>query len=438
MTHVAGVAPDSYRDSGYPSRILAWTTVILLLSAYAVSLVDRQILSLLIEPVRRHFEITDTQISLLAGIAFVIFYTLLGLPFGRWADTGNRRNIVVAGMLLWCVATVCCGLAGNLLTLFLARMLVGVGEAALGPSAYSLIADSFPPGPRARAISVYTTGVFLGTGSAPVFGAAAVSAASRAADLNLPIVGQLEGWQTAFVLVGVPGLLVAVLIALIIREPVRHGQSAGRAPWTTTIRHLGSRGGAPLMLIIAFALNGLVNYGLITWVPSLFIRQYGWKAASIGSTYGLILMLAGSAGVLTGGWLASRKNRADWPIVISRWAMLAIFVLLLSFGASSTPVGTLVLLGLLAYLIGIPAALAPVAIFEITPNEMRGQFSALYLLGATLLGLGFGVTAIAAVKDYVLAREDGLGLAMTIVLALSALLAHYLLRLAERRVLSVA
>ncbi|MBK9252763.1 MAG: MFS transporter [Proteobacteria bacterium] len=166
MTHVAGVAPDSYRDSGYPSRILAWTTVILLLSAYAVSLVDRQILSLLIEPVRRHFEITDTQISLLAGIAFVIFYTLLGLPFGRWADTGNRRNIVVAGMLLWCVATVCCGLAGNLLTLFLARMLVGVGEAALGPSAYSLIADSSPPGPRARAISVSTTGVFLGTGSA--------------------------------------------------------------------------------------------------------------------------------------------------------------------------------------------------------------------------------------------------------------------------------
>ena len=192
------------------------------------------------------------------------------------------------------------------------------------------------------------------------------------------------------------------------------------------------------MLVIAFALNGLVNYGLITWVPSLFIRQYGWKAASIGSTYGFILMLAGSAGVLTGGWLASRKNRADWPIVISRWAMLAIFVLLLIFGTSSTPVGTLVLLGLLAYLIGIPAALAPVAIFEITPNEMRGQFSALYLLGATLLGLGFGVTAIAAVKDYVLAREDALGLAMTIVLALSALLAHYLLRLAERRVLSVA
>lgn len=177
-------APGAPPAFSYTAR-RAWAFVVLLLVACAVSLIDRQVLSLLVQPIKTSLRISDTQISLLHGLAFAIFYTLFGILIGRAVDRYNRRNIIVAGMTLWCLATVACGLASSFAGLFIARMFVGVGEATLSPAAYSMIADYFPPERRGRAMSVFSTGVFVGSGLALILGGAAVEATGQYAGTSL-------------------------------------------------------------------------------------------------------------------------------------------------------------------------------------------------------------------------------------------------------------
>lgn len=421
-------------DPPYPSHRRAWLGVALLLAAYTVALVDRQILSLMVKPIRADFGITDTQLSLLAGFAFVLFYSTLGLPCGRLADVTNRKIMIVVGMVLWCLATIGCGLADTYAELFVARMLVGVGEATLGPAAYSIIADSFPPGPRARAVSTYTMGVFMGTGSALIFSAAAIAATSDSSGVVWPVVGALHTWQAAFLIVGAPGLLVALAIALGIREPVRRDRTAGSSPsLRAAVGFVLKNASLLVLLLLGYGLNGLINYGLTTWAPTLFIRRFGWTAASIGTTYGFLLLTLGSAGVLTGGWLAGRvPPHGPHAVRISKAAMLVLVPLIAILAAASEPWVALLALGALAFVIGIPAAIAPVALYQVTPNEFRGQVIAFYLLAATLLGLGFGVTLIAATTDHVFQRDSAIGLSLATVLIPAAILSYLAMARAAR------
>ena len=206
--------------SGYPSPVYSWYVVVVLTVAYMFSFLDRQILALLIEPIRQDLEITDFQISLLLGLAFGIFYTALGIPIGRLADRRSRRGIIAVGVTIWCLMTAACGLARNFSQLFLARIGVGVGEATLNPSAYSLISDYFPRQRRGRAISFYNMGVSLGAGVAMVVGGQIIAFAFDTPRVTLPIVGELYAWQLVFLLVGLPGLLIAALM-ITVREPER-------------------------------------------------------------------------------------------------------------------------------------------------------------------------------------------------------------------------
>lgn len=417
----------------YPGRVRAWCVVALLLVAYTVALVDRQVLSLMVKPIRAALSVTDTQLSLLAGFAFVLFYTGLGLPCGRLADTTNRRNLIVAGMILWSIATVACGLASTFGELFLARMLVGVGEATLGPAAYSLIADHFPPGPRAKAVSVYTMGVFMGTGSALMFSAAAVALTAGQSEVTVPLLGSLQPWQAAFVVVGLPGLAVAALIALGVREPARHEASDTGNSLRAAVSFVRGNAGILSPMLIGFALNGLINYGLTTWVATLFIRLHGWSAGAIGSTYGAILVLFGSAGVLVGGWLGSRvPPTGSGTVRIARNALACIIPVLALLSATTSPWIDLVALSILAFLIGIPAALSPVALYQVTPNAFRGQIIAFYLLGATVLGLGVGVTLIAVATDHLFHDDQAIGWSLGVVLVPAAALAVFALDRARR------
>ena len=190
MTVIDPAAPKHDRPAprfAY-SAVRAWTVVVLLLLAYAVSLIDRQVLSLLVQPIKASLDISDTQISLLHGLAFAIFYTMFGILIGRAVDKYNRRNIIVAGITLWCLATIACGLASSFAGLFIARMFVGVGEATLSPAAFSMIADYFPPERRARAMSVFSTGVFVGSGLALILGGAAIEATGQYSGIEFPVI----------------------------------------------------------------------------------------------------------------------------------------------------------------------------------------------------------------------------------------------------------
>jgi MFS family permease len=209
-------------EKPYPNQVYAWYVVGILVLAYTFSFIDRQILSLLVGPMKRDLGISDTQMSLLQGFAFAVFYCLAGLPIGRMVDSRKRVNIISIGVFVWSVMTALCGTAHAYWQLFLYRMGVGVGEAALSPAAYSMIADYFPPKRLGFALGVYGMGVYIGAGLALIIGAAVIGLVSSGGDIVVPLFGEVYAWQLTFFVVGLPGILIALWVWTV-REPERRG-----------------------------------------------------------------------------------------------------------------------------------------------------------------------------------------------------------------------
>src|SRR5208282_5227953 len=220
--NAVGREPRSESDQSYPSTRWVWYTVAILLCAYIFSFIDRQILNLLVAPVRRDLRISDTEMSLLIGFSFALFYSVLGLPFGRLADSANRPRLIFAGMLTWSLMTGGCGLVNSYWQLFLLRMGVGIGEATLSPAAYSMISDSFPPDKRSVPFGVYTMATYVGGGFAFLFGGLLLRSFGTREIFHLPLLGAVRPWQTLFLLLGVSGILF-VLVLLTLRDPSRKG-----------------------------------------------------------------------------------------------------------------------------------------------------------------------------------------------------------------------
>ncbi|MBX3566359.1 MAG: MFS transporter [Sphingomonas sp.] len=419
-------------EAPYPRPASGWTVVILLLVAYIVAVMDRQILSLLVQPIRHDLGITDTQVSLLHGFAFVITFTVLGVFFGRVADRGNRRNLIVIGMIVWCFATVACGLARNFTELFAARMAVGVGEAALSPAAYSLIADYFAPEKRGRAMGVYTMATFMGSGVAMIAGALAILSTMGASEVAVPLLGMMPSWKAAFIVVGLPGLLVAAALAFI-REPVRR-ERAKELAGSSTLSFARDNFRILSVMILGLACNALASFSLITWTPTVFIRLFEWPASSIGVAYGLILAGPGALGILFAGWLADRmaKVGGPGPLKLASYALAGVIPLSLWVGLAISPGISIAALIGCSFLLAMPTGLAPLAIYQITPNEHRGQLIAAYLLAATLAGLGLGPTIVAGTKDLLFGDDLKIGLALALVTTLAAIAGFALLSLASR------
>ena len=245
----------------------AWYVVFVLLIAQMFSFLDRMIMGLLVGPIRESFAISDTQYSLLAGLAFSLFYAVMGLPLARIADLGNRRNLISAGIAVWSFMTALCGLAHGYWTLFAARVGVGVGEATLGPAAYSMIADYFPKSLLARALSVYMIGVTLGSGLAYMVGGAVVGYVSNMDEIIVPVLGEMEGWQLTFFIVGVPGLLISILVATTVREPERQGVAADDSylPLSDVVSYVMAKKRAYLGHIFGISIFIMVVYALNLW-----------------------------------------------------------------------------------------------------------------------------------------------------------------------------
>lgn len=420
----------------YPPAGYAWFVVVCLQFAYAIALVDRQILALLVEPIKADMELSDTQFSLLAGIAFALFYGVMGLVLGKIADTRNRRNMIIVGMLVWSVATIGCGLARNYAELFAARVLVGAGEAALSPAAYSMIADYFSKETRSRPTAFYTMGAFTGSGVALLFGAAAVAYASQSDTMILPFFGEVKNWQTVFIAVGIPGIVMAGLM-LLVREPERREVAQEGAPVADLKAFISRRWHILALLIAAFALNGVVYFGTNTWMPAVFMRKFAWRAQDIGFAMGLLQLIFGSAGILASGWWVTRPSVRGSGRVLATTPMTSMYlmaVLALIIGFVPSPTLVLAALALFLFLIGTVSAQSVVAIYQVTPNQFRGQVIAAYLLTGTLLGLGFGATLIALITDYVFADDMMVGASCAIVFCIAALIAAECLRRAAGRI----
>lgn len=423
-------------EAGAVARGAAWRAVALLTAAYVLSYVDRTILSLLVGPIRGDLGISDTQFSLLHGFAFAIFYTLLGVPFGRWADRGDRRRIVALGIFLWSLATAACGLAKSFVQLFLARIGVGVGEAALSPAAYSLIADLVPRAQLGRALGVYGAGVYLGIGATFAGGGWLVTELAAAGPATLPLLGMLQPWQLAFLGVGLPGVVLALVAALCLPEPRDAGHSAAASvPRAPLLPYLRRHRGFLLAHFLGFAMLTMAFNGYLTWAAEYFLRAHGWSKALSGGWLGLVILVAGTAGMLIGGSACDRRARAGDPRAALTVAVAAsAFLLPWPFWTTRVADPWLSLLGFAPIVFGSSLAFAAAitGLQTAVPPRLRGQVSALYLFVVNLAGIGFGGTAVALVSDGWLRDEARLGDAMAIVGSVAVLLALPLLTVARR------
>jgi MFS family permease len=373
---VSGTRPDAGADAPWPSAGRAWAAVAVLTFAYVVSFVDRQVLTLLVPAIKRDLLLSDTQISLLQGLAFGVFYTLLGLPLGLLADRGSRRGIIAAGAAVWSAMTAACGLAGTYLQLFLARVGVGVGEAALNPAALSMISDYFPAERRALPIGVYVSAGSLGGGMAMIIGGAVIAFAEGVGEVVVPALGTLRGWQLVFVLVALPGLLIPVLMALV-REPARRGARLEAPPrWTDFVGFLKERSRLLALHLGGFAVFSMLVYGLISWTPTLFMRTHGWTAERTGLLYGLTFLVCGVAGAVAGGALASRWRRAgrtDAALRVTAIGATAIVPPSALAPLVPDPHLSLLLWGVSTFFVSFPSGASVAALQEVAPNELRAQ-----------------------------------------------------------------
>lgn len=417
MTECRQSARGPQTPPPWPAPALAWYAVGVLLLANVMSFVDRMILNLLIGPIRADLGISDTQVSLLIGLAFALFFTFMGLPLGRLADRVQRRRLIAYGVGAWSVMTCACGLASSFWGLFFARIGVGVGEATLSPAAFSIVSDYFPADRLGRALAVFSLGGPLGSGAALMIGGAVVNAVSGVAPVAIPVVGALSGWQLAFFCVGAPGLVVALLV-LTLREPMRRGRVAATVSLRDARRFVWARRRIFGTHFGAVSMISIVMYGAVAWIPQFFVRTHGMNVGNVGLLYGAIFMVCGTAGLVLGGSLADRLQRRGRSDAHFRTILVAVLgALPLLVAAPLMPTSELALLTLAPALLVMSmfGGSAPAALQLVTPNELRGQVSALYFMTVTLVGLGVGPTLYAVATDYIFGYDAALRYSLALV-----------------------
>jgi MFS family permease len=395
-------------EPAYPKPAYAWYVVFMLFLAFTVSYIDRQIISLLVEPIKTDLGLSDTQIGLLQGFAFTVFYTFAGIPLGRLADKKNRKVIITVGMFLWSIMTASCGLAKTFTHLFISRIGVGIGEASLSPAANSMITDYFPKDKRGKPVALYFMGVYVGVGLSFILGGMVISMVSNAGAIVLPLVGELSAWQLTFMVVSLPGLLLVALMPTI-KEPFRHGRITADGKEVDTgvgaakdffFKHFK----AYAIIFLGFGLAGSMAIGFFAWTTPLFTRIHGWETARIGYTFGTIVMVMGTLGIILGGAVADRllqKGQQHAYIKVAIWAILGAMVFAGTAAMVSNPYVAWALLCPAVACFGMPVALAPAAVNHITPNQFRGQAIAIYIFVVGLINNNLGPISVGVLNDYV-------------------------------------
>jgi MFS family permease len=430
----------------------AWYTLLLLHLAYVCSFVDRTLLSMLVTPIKADLGISDTQMSLLIGAAFSVFYVAAGIPIARLSDRHARRNVIVIGILLWSVATSAGALAFSFATLFVLRVGVAVGESTLSPSALSMLSDLFPRERLSMATGIYAAATFGGTGLALLAGGALIDLLTLRGGITVAGLGHLQPWQGVFLFAGLPGLVVTVLMLLTLREPRRMhtperertrrnepascndrvhdaGSSAPHVPsFAEFLHYVFDNRAVYLYITVATVMFSLMGFALSSWLPAYFTRTFALSSTEIGAKLGIMLMFGGGAGVVAGGLLGSIMFRTHPDAACLIGMGSAVGALL--FGVALPLVGdadVAFLLVLPAYFFkSLPNGVALAALVLVTPSRMRAQSVALYLLFDSLIGFGLGPTAVALLTDFVFRDESQVGLALATVIAIIMPLAFVL------------
>jgi MFS family permease len=421
---VAGSTPEAESGGGY-----AWYVVIVLMLAYTLSFVDRQILSLLVKPIKAELQISDTQIGLLQGFAFALFYTVLGLPMGRIVDRYNRRNLIAGGVFLWSLMTTVAGGARSFGALFAARMGVGLGEATLSPAALSLITDYFRRSGLGTALSIYSLGIFIGAGTAFMVGGTLAGALAGRPDVSLPLLGNMSAWRLVFFIVGAPGLLLALVVSRL-REPARTGALlardglAERLPVSAVVLQIRARWRPVAAVTVGMACHAICMYSVFAWMPTYFMRAFDWPPARAGMAVGAIVLVFGCAGMASGGRLCDRWHAAGVAHAALRIGTLGATLAGLGVVAVThlgVPLLAVALLAPTIFGLALPIGSMFAALQLLFPNQVRGQICAAFLFVISLVGISLGPLLPGLLNDRLFGGGAGIGPALAVTVSLSAL-----------------
>lgn len=397
----------------------AWLVLAMLSALYVFSLIDRQIFVLLIGPIKAQFQLSDVQIGLLIGTAFAAVYSFLGIPAGRIADRGNRKLLIVAGALIWCVSTIASGFANSYIALVLLRLGLAAGEAVLTPAAHSMIGDLFPRDKRSLAASLYTSAGLIGAPLA--FGGGALVISGIEGLMAGGFQTDMQVWQLVLFVVGVPSLALAILFLLLVREPQRtsEGGKAHAPARGDVMRQIASRKKLYAGLFFSSVFASGCSYALNYWTIESLKRDFGWSAIEAGSAFGPVIFIGGVAGALGAPWLTSRVRAWGRPdaVILVCFAFAAATLASLAIGpVLSNPMLRLTLIG--AGLVGSLGGSMNIVIAmqEVAPDRMRATFVALLYMGITLFGAG-AVPVLVPMVGTMVNEANGLSSGLAIVCA---------------------
>ena len=402
------------------ARLPRGAVMALLVVAYTLNFIDRQIVGILAEPIKHDLGLSDSQLGWLGGTAFAMFYTSLAIPIARRADRGDRGFILTAGLALWSLATALCGMAANFVQLFIARMSVGIGEAAGVAPAYSLITDYYPAERRARALALFSLGIPIGSALGIIFGG---------------IIAAQISWRAAFITLGLAGLVFAPLYRWGVRDP-DHKKNAGDVVPLGAVFAAVAKKPSFWMMSFAAGTGSLISYGLAFWIPSFFARSFEIELVERAWIFGTIQLVGGVAGIWLGGFFGDRLHRskpAAYALVPAITYALSLPTFLLAFSSSS--------LVLSALLLVIPTALSlawlgPIvgAVTTMVEPRMRATASAMFLFINNVIGLGLGTLVIGLISDNLSARFGAESLRYSMMATVSLyVLSAALMLLAARR-----
>jgi len=433
-------APAATPQTNESDLKYAWYVVFVLMVCLTLSFIDRQILSMLVDLIKRDLGISDTDIGWLQGPAFALFYTFMGLPVGWLVDRYSRRSIISAGVFFWSLMTALCAEAGSYWSLFAARVGVGVGEATLGPAAMSLTADYFPKEKLGGALSVYAMGIFIGSGLALIVGGAVTDTVKEMPAITLPILGEIASWRLTFLIVGLPGLLVGLLVYTV-REPLRRNllrPAGGEAEGQTShlslsevLSEMRLRWRSVVGVCVALSAQAACNYAIFAWAPTYFLRVHGWTRRDTGLALGIMTLTAGIVGMYAGGklcdrWVRQGVHEAPLKVGVVGAVWAGVFFGLAMIMPDLT--WLLVLLVPAQFFLALPVGSSYAALQLIFPNQLRGQVAALLAFTISLGGQSLGGLLPGVLNDRLFRDGNMVGWSLTLTVVLASIVSATMFR----------
>ena len=416
--------------SNYPPRRAGYLAVVVMTLAQVFAFIDRQIPAMLVEPIKQDFNLNDSQIALLGGAAFSIFYAIMALPIGYAVDRYKRVNVLGTGIFVWSLMTTLAGLANSFGRLFGARIGVAVGEAVMAPVSVSLVSDYFPQNKQGKPMGIITAGVYIGIGATLIGGGYLIDYLTDIGGITIPGIGYFKPWQATFLVVGIPGILISIA-AFMLHEPKRLGLSKTQEDnkKINIFSHLVQNKKPLFPMFGGLIFMALIFYSFTFWAPSMMVRTYGLSLTEVGFSLGVITIIASILGTITSGTVVDylrSKGHSDAPIRTGMYACIFATPAICLAPLVDSLILTWLLIGLYLFFISSFAPIGLLAVSGISSNEVKGQMAAVHAFLMMAFGLSLGPQITAFFTDFILMDESKLGMAVAmtglIVLPLAALL----------------